>query len=113
MLVGIAPRIDLLLEIEQHQVPGLMRAEPGDFDIIMQQVWIPGDRIVFAGKELLLEIKARAPGQVAADFQVLPLAMPVHVGWEHPFSWLAVMGAAGGVNMVVARPPAQPRWIDP
>jgi hypothetical protein len=54
-----------------------------------------------------LKIETRSPGEIAANFQIFTLAMPVHVGGQDPFGWLGIMGAAGGMDMVVTRPPAE------
>src|SRR5215475_7957322 len=90
-----------------------MGAEAGDLDIVVEQVGILGNAIVLAGKEFFLEIEARSPGEIAADFEVLTLAVAIHVGRHDAFGGLRIMGAAGGMNVMVAGPPAKFRWINP
>src|SRR5438309_1436174 len=68
MFIGIAAGINLLLQTQQAKMAGLMRAEAGDFDVIAQQVWILRNLVHLSAEELLLEIEAWAPGQIAADF---------------------------------------------
>src|SRR5947209_15303425 len=90
-----------------------MRAEPGDFDVIMEQVRVLRDFVVFGSEKLFLEIEAGPPGKVTADFQILTLAMSIHVAGEHPLAGNGIMRATCGVNMMIARPPAEFCGIDP
>src|SRR5437868_1957738 len=79
----------------------------------MKQVWVLRNLVIFAGKKLFLKIKTGSPGQVAADFQVLTLAMTVHILRQHPLSRLSVVGATCRVNVVIPRPPSKLRWVYP
>lgn len=113
MMHGIAAGIHLLLEAKEAEMAGLMRAETGDFDVVAEDVGIFGFLVVLAGEKLFLVIEARAPGEVRADFEVFALAMAGHVGCVNAFSGFGVMGATGGVDVVIAGPPAHFRGIDP
>src|SRR5437016_4447329 len=70
MALRITARINLLLQAQQTEMAGLMRAEAGDLDVIAEQVGIARNFVHLAAEELLLIIETRAPGQVASDFQV-------------------------------------------
>src|SRR3954462_234208 len=91
----------------------LVRPKSGHLDFITQQIRILRDLVDFAGEESLLVIEARAPGEIAADLQVLAEAVPHHVGGVHAFGRVGVMRATGGVDVMVARPPAAQRRVDP
>ena len=84
-----------------------MRAEPGNLNVVVQQIRPDRNFVVLAGKKLLLIIEARSPGEVATDLQVFAQAMPQHVRRVDAFGRLGVMRAAGCVNVVVAGPPAE------
>src|SRR5207247_7714148 len=112
VLVRVAAGIDLLLEAQQAEVAGLVRAEAGDLDVVAQQVREPRHLVHRAGEELLLVIEAWAPGQGAADLQVLAHAVSHHIRRADAFGRVRVMRAAGGVDVVVAGPPAQAGGVD-
>src|SRR6266516_7192316 len=80
VLVGIAARINLLLEPQQTEMAGLMRAESRNLHIIVKQIRPHRDLVIFTSEKLFLVIEARSPGEVAADLQILPLAMADNVG---------------------------------
>ena len=84
MVLGIAARVDLFLEPEQAEVPRLVGAEPGDLDVVAQQVGVGRNLVVLAGEELLLVVEAGPPGQVGADLQVLTQDLSHHVGRVNP-----------------------------
>src|SRR5688572_10209893 len=94
-------------------MPRLMRAEAGDFNVIAKQVRILGNLVILASEELLLIVEAWAPGQVGADFQVLAENLANHINRMHAFGRVGVMSAAGGVDVMIARPPARLGRIDP
>ena len=79
-----------------------MRAEAGDLDVVAEQVGALRDGVDLAGEELLLEVEARAPGQVAADLQVFAQDVAHHVLGVDALGRVGVVGAAGGVDVVVA-----------
>src|SRR5438105_11707555 len=66
-----------------------------------------------SAEKLLLKIETRTPREVAPNFQVLPQAMAHHINRGHAFGWFRIMCAARGVNVMVPRPPAQFRGINP
>src|SRR5947208_3104029 len=85
----------------------LMRAEARDFNIVAQEVRVLRNFVHVSTKELLLKIEAWTPGQIATDFQIFPQAMAHHVRRRNTFGRPGVMGATGGVDMMVARPPTE------
>ena len=92
---------------------GVVGAETGDFHIIPKQVGILGDLVVLSSEKLFLIIEAGAPGEIRADLEVFALAMARHVGRVDAFGGVGVMRATGGVNMMIAGPPAHGGRIDP
>ena len=64
-------------------------------------------------EELPLEVVARAPGQVAADVQPFALDVQEHVVGEDALGRVRVVGAAGGVDVVVAAVEAVVHRVDP
>ena len=85
----------------------LMRTKPGYLDIVAEQIRVTGGLVDLAGKELLLIIEARAPGKVAADFQILAQAGAQHIRCGNAGCWISVVLTAGGVNVVIAGPLTQ------
>src|ERR1051326_195795 len=113
MILGVATGIDFLLQAQQAQVAGIVRAEARHFDVIAEQIRILGDFIHRAAKKLLLVIEAGAPREVRPNFQILTHAMAEHVRREHAFGRFDIMRATGGVNVMIPGPPAELRWVDP
>ena len=107
------PRIDFVFEPQQDQMAGLVGAKTGDLDVVVEQVGVLGHLVVPAREELFLKIKARTPGEVAADLEILALAMAVHVLSEHALARSGIMGATGGMDVMIAGPPAKLRWVEP
>ena len=104
MVLGIAPRIHLLLESQQAEMSTLMGPETRNFNIIAQEVRIDGNLVILAGKKLFLVIEARTPGKVRSDLEILSLNMSKHVGGMHPFSRIRIMSTACGMNVMIAAP---------
>src|SRR5207244_1059088 len=69
--------------------------------------------VFLAGEKLFLVIEARPPRQITADLQVLAQAVTHHIQRVNAFGGIGVVGATGGVDVVVAGPPAQLRRVDP
>ena len=113
MVLGVAAGIHLVLEAEEAEVAGAVRAEAGDLDVVTEEIGVPGDLVVLPGEELLLVIEARTPGQVAADLEILAEAVAHHVGRVHTLARLGVVGAAGGMDVMIAGPPAAQGRVDP
>ena len=113
MMLGIAAGEHLLAQTKQAQMAGLVRTEAGDLDIVSQQIGKLGDQVILAGEKLLLIVETRSPGQVRADLEILAEAVSHHVRRVDALGGVGVMGAPGGVNVVVARPPAHQCRIDP
>ena len=90
-----------------------MGAEARHFDVITQQVRIARDAVDFAAEELFLIIETGAPGEVGAHLQVFPNTMPEHVGRMHTLGGFHIMCATGGVDVMVAGPPARFGRVDP
>jgi hypothetical protein len=66
-----------------------------------------------AFEKLFLKIPARSPRQHAADIQILTQNMSHHVLGADTLRWRFIMGAAGGVHMMVTREPAMIHQFDP
>src|SRR5438128_574209 len=66
-----------------------------------------------SAEKLLLKIETRTPGEVATDFEVFAQAMAHHINRRHAFGRFGVMRTARGMNVMVPRPPAQFRGINP
>ena len=113
MILRRAAGIHLVLEPQQDEVAGLVRAEAGHFDVVAEQVGILGNFVVRPAEELFLVIEARTPGQVRADLQILADAMAEHVHRVDAFGGIHVVRATSGVDVMIARPPAELRRIDP
>ena len=62
---------------------------------------------------LLLRIPARPPRKDAADIQVLAQDVPHHVAWADAFGRAVVVGAAGGVDVVIAGEPTALEGMNP
>src|SRR5438552_4507779 len=92
---------------------GVVRAKAGDFDVITEQIGILRNFVHSAAEELLLIIEAWTPGEIRADLQVFAHAMADHVLGVDAFGRLDVMGATSGMDVMIARPPARFRWINP
>src|SRR3954467_8521158 len=90
-----------------------MRAEPGNFDVVPKQIRIFRNFVDRAAEKLFLVIEARAPCEIRAYFQIFAFAMADHVFGVNALRVASIMRAAGGVNMMIARPPAQFRSISP
>ena len=58
-------------------------------------------------------IETRPPSEVGADFEVFAEAVPHHVRRVDALGGVFVVGTTCGVDMVIARPPAHQRRIDP
>src|SRR6516225_9819855 len=69
--------------------------------------------MIVPGEELLLVIIVRTPGQYRADVDALAANLTYHVVRQYALSWVLVVTATGGMNVVVSRIPAGRRWIDP
>ena len=113
MLVGVATRIDLIAEPQQHEMPRSMRTEAGHLHVVAHGVGVGRALVGRPREELLLVVEARSPGQHAAYFEILALNVVEHVLREDALGRDCVVSAAGGVNVVIARPVAEQARIDP
>ena len=91
----------------------LVGAKPGNLDIVAEQIGELGDNIVFAGEELFLIVETRPPSKVGTDLEVLAEAVAHHVRCVDAFGGIFIVGTTGGVDVVIARPPAHQGRIDP
>src|SRR5262245_3287857 len=82
---GSATRVDLLLESQEHQMTGLMRAKARDLDVVVQQIGRTRDEVVSAREEPFLRIESGTPGKGCPDLQVLTERMAHHIHGEHAF----------------------------
>src|SRR5215813_1879780 len=69
--------------------------------------------MVFGFEVLFLIVVARPPGQNAADVERLAQNMPDHVLRHHALRGAFVMRAPGGMDVMIARIPAELRDINP
>ena len=106
-------RRDLLPKPQQIQVPRRMRAEAGDFDVVPDQVWISAVGVELTGEESFLVIEARSPRQATPHLEILSHAVPQHVRGVHALRRIFIVRAAGGVDVVVARPITPARRVHP
>src|SRR5262245_53119289 len=90
-----------------------MRSEPRYLDVVMQEVWRPGDFVVVAGEELLLIVESRPPRERRANLEIFAQRVSHHVFRADALRRLAVVRAARCVNVVITRPPPELRGIDP
>src|SRR4051794_3958892 len=84
-----------------------------DFDVVSDAILGRRDAVVFPLEERLLEIPAGPPGEDASNLEVFAQDVAHHVLRVDAFGWTFVVGAAGGVDVVIAGIPAQLRRIDP
>src|SRR5262249_3162795 len=105
--------IVLLAQPQQTDVPRMTRREARHLNIVAQQVRRCGERVDLAFEVALLVIPARAPAQTAADVEVLAQDVPHHVLGSDALGRALVVRAAGGMNVMVARPPALLRRMHP
>ena len=103
----------VLLEPQQAEVAGVRRRKPRNLDVVPHQVIASRQRVDLAVEELLLGVPARAPGKNAADIQVFTQNVPPHVVGLDSFSRALIVSAAGGMDVVVAREPAQLGEMNP
>ena len=96
------PGIGLVLEIQQADVPQGLRAEAADLDVVLQDGEGLADWFGRRLEELALEVVAGSPGQDAADVQALSLDLEQHVVGVDALGGAGVVGAARGVDVVVA-----------
>ena len=90
-----------------------MRAKPRNLDVVAEQIGKPGNVVVFAGEKLFLIVETRSPSKVCSDLEILAEAVAHHIRRVYPLGGVLVMGATGGVDVVIARPPPHQRWINP
>ena len=105
--------IVVLLQSQQHQVAGVARRKPRHLDVVVHDSLRLRKLVVLAAEKLLLVIPGRTPRQHRADVEVLAQNLPDHVLRMYAFGRILVVRTAGSVDMVVARPPAVLRRIDP
>src|SRR5437870_3150831 len=91
----------------------VLRTEAADLQVILDD----GEglaQLVHGGfEELPLEIVARTPRQVTAHVQPFALDMQEHVVGKDTFGRIGVVGAAGGVDVVIAAVVAIITGVDP
>ena len=91
----------------------MRRGESGDLHVVPHQVLGRGELVDRTIEELLLGVPARPPAQDAADVQVLSQDVPPHVVGLDALGRALVVGAAGRVDVVIARVPLHRRQVDP
>src|SRR5262249_44110131 len=88
-------------------------AEAADLQVVLDDGEGLANLVHPGVKELALELETRTPGQIAADVKPLALDVQEHVAGKDALGGVGVMGAAGGVNVMVAGVEAVVRGIDP
>ena len=96
------PRIDLLLQVQQADMTERFGAKAADLDVVLHQRPRLAALIGRRCEELPLMIESRPPRQHAADVEPLSLDLAEHVGRVHALRRRGVVGAARGVDVVIA-----------
>ena len=91
----------------------VLRRKSGDLDVVPHDVILQRQPADVSFEELLLEIPARSPRQHATDVQVLAQDMSHHGLGGDALRRGFVMGATGGMHVMVARIPTQIGQLDP
>src|SRR5262245_45005914 len=92
---------------------GVSAGEAADLDVVAHDVVFGREFVDGALEELLLVVPAGTPGEYAADIEVFADDVPHHIGRSDAFSGGFVVGAAGGVDVVIAGNPAEVGELDP
>ena len=106
-------RIVLILQPQQHEMAGMAGGKSRHLEVVVHQAVRSRQRIVLAGEELLLVVVAGTPGEDRTEVQRLALNLTDHVVRQNAFGRILIMRAAGRVNVMVSRVPAERRRIDP
>ncbi len=112
-LGGFRIGVVVFLEPQQAQVPGVLRGEAGDLDVVAHQVVALREFVDVAGEELFLVVPARSPREHATDVEVFAENVPHHVFRLDALAGHVVVLAAGGVDVVVAGEPAVVGKLNP
>src|SRR5579883_3483251 len=89
------------------------RWKSGHFHIVAEQMMGRGQGIDFALEIAFLVIPARPPAETAADVEIFAENVAHHVLWGNALGRTFVVGAAGGMDVVVAGVPAFGSWMNP
>ena len=81
---------------------GVLAGEAANLDVVAHDLVLQRELVDGAFEELLLVIPTRTPGEDAPDIEVFADDVPHHVGGGDAFGGGLVMGAAGGVNVMIA-----------
>src|SRR5947199_2211210 len=92
---------------------GMAGGKTRNFEIVMQNSVFSGDWIILTGKETLLIIVARPPGEDLSHIQFFAFDMSHHVFGQDPLCRILIMTATGGMNMMVAGIVPVLKWIHP
>src|SRR3954447_6634416 len=88
-------------------MPTVARGKPRNLQVVVQEGLRPGERVAMTGEELFLMVIARRPIENTSDAQVFALHLSHHHRRIDALRWRYVMRATGGMNMVIARVPAE------
>src|SRR5215510_12258744 len=105
--------IVLFFQSQQDEVAAMRRREARNLEVVTHQVLARRELVVFGLEELFLEVITRPPGQHAADVERLAQNVADHVLRHHALRRAFVMHAPGGVDVMIARIPAELRDVDP
>ena len=98
---------------EKTEVAGVRRREAAHLDVVAHQRFRRREGRWLSLEVLFLDIPTRPPGEDAADVEILADDVPHHVGRADAGGGVFIVGAAGGVDVVVAGEPAAQRRLDP
>src|SRR5215510_13366898 len=87
--------------------------EARDFKVVTHQVLARRELVVFGFEELFLIVITRPPGEYAADVKRFTQNVADHILRHHALRRAFVMHASGGVDVMIARIPAQLCNINP
>jgi hypothetical protein len=110
---AVRARVGLVPEVQETDVPQRLRAEAADLDVVFQDGERGAQSVGPGLEEPALVVVARAPGQDAAHVQPLAADLFEHVRRFDPLGGAGVVGAAGGVDVVVAADEAKGPRVDP
>ena len=79
----------------------------------MHELVVAREFVVLPGEEFLLVVVAGTPGEDRCEVELFAGDLADHVFGVYAFSGLLIVGAAGGVNVRVARIPAVLGGVDP
>src|SRR5438874_5521296 len=112
-LGAVGAGIGLVAEVKEAYMSQRLRAEPADFQVVLDN----RERLTYFVdtwfEELTLEVVTGSPGQIAADVEAFSLDMEEHIAGEHSFRRVGVMSTPGGMNVMIATVETVAGGVDP